>query len=51
MITFVNAKRELKTVSVNNTNIEFDDPSLYKRLQYAKEVLMQMMSGNTACNA
>ena len=32
IVTFVNAKRELKTVSVANVNLEFEDPSLYKRL-------------------
>lgn len=51
VVTFVNAKKEIKTVSVNNSSLEFDDPSLYKRLQYAKEVLVQMMSGNTAVTA
>jgi len=44
-VTFVNAKRELKVESITNNNLEFADPSLFKRLQYAKEVLVQMMSG------
>ena len=48
IVTFVNAKRELTTVSMANPSLEFDDPSLFKRLQYAKEVLVQMMSGTTA---
>ena len=47
MVTFVKAKMELKSVPINNPNLnlEVEDPSLFKRLQYAKEVLIQMMSG------
>lgn len=51
-VTFVNAKRDIKTVPINdpNLNLEDEDPSLFKRLQYAKEVLVQMMSGSgTSC--
>lgn len=48
IVTFVNAKRELKTIAVSNPSLEHEDPSLFKRLQYAKEVLVQMMSGTTA---
>lgn len=32
IVTFVNAKRELKAVSVSSPSLEFDDPSLFKRL-------------------
>ncbi len=46
-MTFVNAKRELKVEPIANNNLEFEDPSLFKRLQYAKEVLVQMMSGGS----
>lgn len=52
LVTFVNAKRDIKTVPINdpNLNLEDEDPSLFKRLQYAKEVLVQMMSGSgTSC--
>lgn len=28
----------------NDVNLEVSDKSLYKRLQYAKEILVQMMS-------
>ena len=45
MITFVNSKKQVKTCSLNS-DIENSDPSLFKRLQYAKEVLVQMLSKN-----
>ena len=49
MVTFVNARKEIKTVPLDNSNgnLEQEDPSLFKRLQYAKEVLVQMM--NAGC--
>ena len=49
MVTFVNAKKEIKTTTLQNSDqssLEMNDPSLFKRLQYAKEVLVQMMGGN-----
>ena len=50
MVTFVNSKRDVKTVPLNNpeSNLEVEDPSLFKRLQYAKEVLVQMMTGSSS---
>lgn len=48
IVAFVNAKRELKTEAISNEQLETQDPSLYKRLQYAKEVLLTMMSGAAA---
>ena len=41
-VTFINAKQEVKTVPLNcpNSNFEITDKSLFKRLQYAKEVLV-----------
>ena len=53
MVTFVNAKREVKLVPMNNPNfnLEVEDPSLFKRLQYAKEVLVQMMSSTSTVAA
>lgn len=52
-VTFVNAKKQIKTVPLNNTNrnLEQEDPSLFKRLQYAKEVLVQMMTTGSATQA
>ena len=48
LITFINSKQEVKTVSLNgpgaDENLRLTDKSLYKRLQYAKEILVQMMS-------
>ena len=45
-VTFVNSKQEIKTVPINtpDENLEYMDKSLFKRLQYAKEILVQMMS-------
>ena len=46
-VTFVNSKQEVKTMPLsaqNDVNLEVSDKSLYKRLQYAKEILVQMMS-------
>ena len=47
IVTFVNSKQEVKTMPLsaqNDVNLEVSDKSLYKRLQYAKEILVQMMS-------
>ena len=47
IVTFVNSKQEVKTMPLsaqNDLNLEVTDKSLYKRLQYAKEILVQMMS-------
>lgn len=47
IVTFVNSKHEVKTMPLsaqNDLNLEVTDKSLYKRLQYAKEILVQMMS-------
>jgi len=49
-VTFVNAKgSSVKRVPLcstpgSNMNLEIEEPSLFKRLQYAKEILMQMVS-------
>ena len=46
-VTFVNSKQEVKTMPLsvqNDINLEKTDKSLFKRLQYAKEILVQMMS-------
>ena len=46
LVTFVNSKQEVKTVplSTPDENLQLADKSLFKRLQYAKEILVQMMS-------
>ena len=47
IVTFVNSKQEVKSMPLsaqNDVNMEVSDKSLYKRLQYAKEILVQMMS-------
>ncbi len=45
-VTFVNSKQDIKTIplSTSDENLELSDRSLFKRLQYAKEILVQMMS-------
>jgi len=44
VVTFINARKEIKECLLNSDrNLEVEDPSLFKRLQYAKEVLVQMM--------
>ena len=45
VVTFVNAKRDIKEclLSGDQQALELEDPSLFKRLQYAKDVLVQMM--------
>lgn len=43
MVTFVNSKREIKTCPLQSNDpqeLQLADPSLFKRLQYAKEVLV-----------
>lgn len=49
MVTFVNAKQEVKCMPLNGTSeqVEGADRSLYKRLQYAKDILVQMMSAQS----
>ena len=45
MVTFVNAKKQIKKLPLSS-DLESKDPSMYKRLQYAKEILLQMISKN-----
>jgi len=53
-VTFVNAKASsVRRVPLNSTpgsnlNLEIEEPSLFKRLQYAKEILMQMVSSSNS---
>lgn len=49
-VTFINSKQEVKMMPLsvqNDTNLEVTDKSLFKRLQYAKEILVQMMSAQS----
>jgi len=42
MVTFVNSKQEVKTLSLtaqSDESLQATDKSLFKRLQYAKEIL------------
>ena len=44
-VTFVNSKQEVKTMPLQDDgNLESTDRSLFKRLTYAKEILVQMIS-------
>jgi len=42
MVTFINSKRQIKKLPLQS-DLETNDASLYKRLQYAKEILVQMI--------
>lgn len=46
MVTFVNAKQQIKKLPLSS-DLESKDPSMYKRLQYAKEILLQMINKNS----
>jgi len=39
MVTYVNNKLQVKKLPLNS-DLESKDPSMYKRLQYAKEILV-----------
>jgi polo-like kinase 1 len=43
MVTFVNSRKNIKILPLNS-ELSSQDSSLFKRLQYSKEVLMQMVS-------
>ena len=45
-VTFVNAKQEVKQMPLSEDE-NLEDKSLYKRLQYAKEILVQMISAQS----
>lgn len=46
MVTFVNSKKQIKKLPLSS-DLESKDPSMYKRLQYAKEILIQMINKNS----
>ena len=41
-VTFITARKEVKTTPLYS-DLEKHDPSLYKRLNYAKEILLNMI--------
>ena len=43
MVTFINSKKQIKKLPLTS-DLECKDPSMYKRLQYAKEILIQMIN-------
>jgi hypothetical protein len=43
MVTFVNSKQLIKKLPLSS-DLESKDPSMYKRLQYAKEILIQLIN-------
>lgn len=45
MVTFVNNKKCIKKLPLTS-DLESKDPSMYKRLLYAKEILVQMINKN-----
>lgn len=49
LVTFVTAKKQIKKQPLSS-DLETNDPSMYKRLQYAKDILIQMISKKQAYN-
>ena len=45
MVTFISSKKQIKKLPLSS-DLESKDPSMYKRLQYAKEILLQMINKN-----
>jgi len=43
MVTYINARKQVKILPLTS-DLESKDPSMYKRLQYAKEILIQMIN-------
>lgn len=39
MVTFINSKKDIKKLPLTS-DLESKDPSMYKRLLYAKEILV-----------
>jgi hypothetical protein len=53
IVTFISSKKQIKKLPLSS-DLESKDPSMYKRLQYAKEILIQMINktdGNKATTA
>ena len=49
MVTFINSKKKIKKLPLTS-DLESKDPSMYKRLQYAKEILVHMINKNEKQN-
>jgi len=47
LVTFVTSKKQVKKQPLSS-DLETKDPSMYKRLQYAKDILIQMISKKPA---
>ena len=47
LVTFVTSKKQIKKQPLSS-DLELKDPSMYKRLQYAKDILIQMISKKPA---
>lgn len=45
MVSYINSKKQIKKLPLTS-DLESKDPSMYKRLQYAKEILIQMINRN-----
>eukprot|EP00347_Sterkiella_histriomuscorum_P016927 403351315 len=45
IVTFISSKKQIKKLPLSS-DLESKDPSMYKRLQYAKEILIQMINKN-----
>ncbi|CDW89711.1 protein kinase domain protein [Stylonychia lemnae] len=45
IVTFVSSKKQIKKLPLSS-DLESKDPSMYKRLQYSKEILIQMINKN-----
>ena len=45
-VTFVTSKKDVKTLALSQ-DLETKEPSLYKRLKYAKDILIQMINGSS----
>jgi polo-like kinase 1 len=43
MVTFINSRKQIKKLPLSSY-LESKDQSMYKRLQYAKEILLQMIN-------
>jgi polo-like kinase 1 len=49
MVTFVNSRKQIKKLPLSS-DLESKDQSMYKRLQYAKEILLQMINKTPTTN-
>ena len=50
MVTFINNKKEIKKLPLTS-DLESKDPSMYKRLLYAKEILVLIINKGDKINS